>query len=251
MPGFFYLIEIVIPVVTGFIGFGCGAEYISAFSWGQKHLLQIEKWAGYISVIWIVFVLGIHGLLIQKRNAKLNMQIQQSILWHKEMFITALEQKIKNLPDKIQIRIFVNERWWQKLYIFLRYKQPWNSKRIIIKNIPGFAEKGTKEGLFFQVHPVAQGLVGRCYREKKWQFDQDLRKSTEDYQLCDFQKSKVRDLSFCSCVPIINPGNRVEAIIAFDSVKAANLSPKDIEIWEEAANNYANIMHDIMPSLFK
>jgi len=86
-----------------------------------------------------------------------------------------------------------------------------------MKNIEGFTDDNIKDGLVFEAYPKTQGLVGECFINKNIVYEEDLRNSTKDYNLTDFQKQQTSNTIFCLCIPLINTKDEIYAIITLDS----------------------------------
>ncbi len=126
-----------------------------------------------------------------------------------------------------------------------------SSIRFISRNINGLTDDSIKDDLEFRVFPNPQGLVGKCYSQKKMFFDSNLQTSPQDYNLDEYQKAKIFGTKFCACVPIFNKKAEVTAVIMYDSRYEINMTPSGQKKMFSMLYKFSNEIGENLKSLFK
>lgn len=108
-----------------------------------------------------------------------------------------------------------------------------------------------KTGLYFEVKPNIQGLVGICYNEREIIYEEDLSLVIDQYDLRPFQLCKVRSIRFCLCTPVFDAKDEIVAIITFESIHYIKIS-SEIELrLADVITNFSQTLYQNCPELFK
>ena len=115
-------------------------------------------------------------------------------------------------------------------------------RRYAIMNIEGLSDIDNTKGLYFEVYPKVQGLVGRCFAEKIIKYEEDISKLYFLYDLTPFQISKTRGTKFSLCFPIFNDRNDIVTMISLESIYKIKI-PEELE--ETIANMITIFAQDL------
>lgn len=205
--------------------------------------------------LWIGLALS--GIFITFRNFFLRMSADrltnernQLIGYCKYNLTNALMVHIPSLPE-YDIRIFIPKH--PLLYKLSSHKL---FKRIpiefAIKNVEIIAHQDNTRKLSFEVSPRCEGLVGRCYRSKNIEFDDNLEQTNStDYNLGNHQLSRTSRLEWAICCPIFNDKNEVVAILSLDSTSKITIGSHNLKLIKNQITDFAQILYDSAPQLFK
>jgi hypothetical protein len=187
-----------------------------------------------LTVIWFPIIIE-----RQKKRLKFQSKVIKKVIRN---FRNVLNQNLSHFFNKsdlyLNIRIFLPQKGF-KACVAKKIKH-----RICfeIHNFDGLYVDEIDD-LTFQVQPKPQGLVGKCYNDKKLVHDFNLKENQED-PIYDLKKSQIQKTDFCQfaiAVPIINNDESIDAIITFDSrIKIDD--PSD-ETWEELIKNACKTIH--------
>lgn len=172
----------------------------------------------------------------------------------KDTFLTVLESKIpKTTFRHVNIRIFVEKRTIitrVQRYIerLTEIKFP---KKFVMKNIKGMSENGFIHGLEYEVSPTIEGMVGKCYNERKMDYAEDLIASTEAYNMSDYQMSLTRDVDFVLCSPIVDKYGNVIAVVSLDSKDHIIIPKASKPTLETFVSNFCFSLYNTIPEIFE
>lgn len=161
----------------------------------------------------------------------------------KASFLSALATELAEpLVHSIKFRVWKEKKTWVSLF-----KEPLRfpkSKIYVTIKVDGLSDTDNIQGLFYEVEPVAQGLIGRCYTERKIKYEEDMSVLDTLYNLTPYQTAKTRSTKFCMCIPIINCDNHVVTIITLESIYS-------IKIPHESEQVLANMITIFSQDLIK
>ena len=148
------------------------------------------------------------------------------------------------------MRIFVPKYHW--LYSLAdRFKIGGIKKRFVIKNIDLIADTGITKDLQFEVSPMVEGLVGKCYRDKCVLWDDKLESTNSTkYNLDAHQISRTTDLKWSICCPIYGNTGEIVAILALDGKTTTQINDEEKQLGLELTA-FSRMLFDAVPQLFK
>lgn len=217
-----FLGTISLPVIFAFLGqANLTSNILTSIVINKVHLFNsdgIAKFKDYCilaSIILTFLPLGLLSIRNKLQNERLNKQ--QSFLVHqiKVLLMQSFENLVEQQNIRLKLRIFIKKNSFIKRNIKILGVE--NKIVYRMKNIEGFTDNNIKDGLSFEVFPKVQGLIGDCYIQRKIVYDENLKASTKDYHLSDFQKEQTHNTVFCLCIPLINTKEEIYAIITLDS----------------------------------
>lgn len=175
----------------------------------------------------------------------------------KDWFVSYCHNLLSNPSMRVlNVRIFIEEKrfWWLKagLELVIKHFRPdfEFKKKFLMRNVKGLYTTINRDDLEFEVSPDWQGLVGKCYQDRKLIYRSDLKVSDEDFHLTDYQRHIVSEVDFCLCYPIPDKDNKIAAIITFDSPEHIIIPPDKKTEFEEGAANFCQTLHETLPELF-
>lgn len=218
-----------------------------------------------IDIILIKDVSLVIGLILSSILLSMNLACKEILLnnisrqresvlkFQKEIFTSALGDSLEANCTNINLRLFIlkNNNLFkvkQKIYKLLGLQEP--KKVFVIKNIAGLSDPGITNDLLFEAKPNTQGLVGKCYKERKIVYDDNLKMTINDYNLTDYHKSKTRNVCFCVCAPLFDQNDDIVSIISFDSDDPIKISKEKEEILANMIGIYCQFLYDYLPDLF-
>lgn len=176
----------------------------------------------------------------------------------REWFISYCQNLLSNPSLRIiNVRIFIEKKKFGRLksvvqYLIKRFKPEFEfKKKFLMRNVRGLYTTLNRDDLEFEVSPNQQGLVGICYKHREPVVRSDLKISTEDFHLDDYQKHLTNDIDFCLCYPIPDKDNKIFAIITFDSPEHIIIPPDKKPEWDEGVANFCQTIYETLPELFK
>lgn len=173
----------------------------------------------------IIFFLGLAATLAifpyiverYKRHIDYQSDVIKRFLKSLKATITNELEIAFNEPDlNLNIRFF-----FEKRDILSRFIKLFTNKIYFkIYNLDGIFEDEV-ESLEFRVYPNPQGLIGKCYNDRRIWYDFFLQDNhtTPVYNLTKSQQQKTEYCEFAVACPIFNEDDTIDLIIAFDSGK--------------------------------
>lgn len=218
-------------------------------------LTQLKDYILFTGIIINFIFVTARISVIRTKNQKVMAQRLQLISMMKNMFVaTQMARFSRKNKINIDIRIWVPKAinslcYKMKYFLFSEMK-----REFIIKNILPLANTGLAKDLCFEVYPSPVGLVGECYKTKKYQYDDELKDSNDKiYGLSLYQINKTSDVRFAFCCPILSEKENVIAIVAYDTVSALKM-PKNKAQKDRIINDFnlfSQILYETLPELFE
>jgi hypothetical protein len=210
---------------------------------------------------FLVTSIGISNFILvamyEFKNYKLQLSTTKNIaLIHnfKTEFLSTIAIEVSDRHfNSVKIRVWKGE---SKFILFMRKikcnlrGQTFN-KAFCTVEINGLSDIDSTNGLSFEVFPLLQGLVGKCYDEHVIKYEEDISNLNALYNLTSYQISKTRNTKFCLTVPLFNNRNEISAIISFDCIYPI-LIPQSLE--GKVADMFTTFTQELSkyyPRLFK
>ena len=186
-----------------------------------------------------------NSIILAQRAALIN-QLKMSTLYY-----------LEGLIDDKYITTAQIRAWSEKKNTFHRLKK--NICHKVLKRccqlsfyeqyIEGLTKKDTS-GLYFEVSPLEQGLVGVCYRDGEIKYEEDFSLVYNSYNLNSFQVNQLRSLKFYLCAPIYDIHNKIVAIISFESIYSIKIDLENERSLANALTNFCQVFYKNCPELF-
>lgn len=250
------LLVISLPLLSG-LAANCDTIFYYFSSHGFLLNTEITNFQDFFSVISVVssVILLLYNYVREKCEiVRLAHDNKISLSLIKDIFLSKIETTLKSENMNLSIRIFLPDT--SLIYLLKKRFLP-NRRKLYfkIKDIPAFAENSnmTKD-LRFMVFPNQEGLVGKCFNERKLQWDVNLENTNNtDYNLSRWQKNKTSDLRFIICLPIVDDKDNIVAIFALDTKSNIIIEDCDtvIKQLEKTMITLGQTLYQEIPYLFR
>lgn len=227
----------------------------------QKRLLGDNFNIPWAKQLFLVASIAISNLVLvimyEYKNYKLGLTSAENlslIIDFKTAFLSACANQLGDSHvNSIKFRVWREEKGF---LVFLkktwaRLRSQTICKKFIITEVPGLSDVDNMKGLSFEVNPILQGIVGKCYNERIIKYEEDVTGLDELYNLTAFQITNTRHTKFCLCIPIFDKDDKVVTIISMDSIYCIRV-PQELE--ETVANMITVFVQELnkyFPELFK
>jgi putative methionine-R-sulfoxide reductase with GAF domain len=102
----------------------------------------------------------------------------------------------------------------------------------------------------YEVNPVTEGVVGACYAKRDSILVPDLKLAMAEYKFTDHQRSRVSNIGFWLCFPVIDKKNEVIAIVSLDTTSPILLTAEQKKLLSFMIVNQSIVLLDrILPVL--
>ena len=224
----------------------------AGFIGGHVNLIIIKDYLLLAEIIFSALLLSVNLALTTLKKNSLLEQRNSLIKLSKYIFLRGLEKATEISHIDMNIRIFVPHK--KKFLIFDKHFSIniENEIEFQLRYINGLNETDDVQNLKFQVFPMTQGLVGRCYKNKYINYDTNIKlNSITKYNFSNYQKSKLVNVQFYLCCPIFDKSENIVSIIVFESAQKIEITKETEAIWHDFILGFSQSLYDYVPELFK
>ncbi|WP_339698360.1 hypothetical protein [uncultured Marixanthomonas sp.] len=182
-----------------------------------------------IGIFWAGLWLPIEHSRLKSKQSEKDKQFVELLDYHKYTYFELIKNKLKEYNVSYSTRVFRPQKgivgWWNREI----------NKRTILEliTIEGISDRFHHKTLHFEINKTEiQGLVGKCYNDKRLWVDLNL--AENDYALTDQHRIKIGNVEFCSAIPIFNKDQtKVNAVLSVDSQTKFTFNEQNRTDWEQ------------------
>ena len=215
------------------------------------NIATIKEWCLVISIFLSALLLSLNLAFTKLKVITIENERNSLIKMIKGNPMGSIEKVLQISSSDYEIRIFVPKN--PILYrIADRFRLSFIRKVFIIKNVSLIAEEGATRNLQFEVIPKSEGLVGKCYNNKRMEYDDNLESTNaSEYELNHNQIAKTSSLQWSICCPVFDKNDNVAAIIALDGGKKITISNNVSNRLKQSLSTFSCMFYESIPSFFK
>jgi len=224
----------------------------AGFIGGHVNLIILKDYLLLAEIIFSALLLSVNLTFTTLKKNSLLEQRNSLIKLSKYIFLRGLEKATEISHIDMNIRIFVPHK--NKILVFNRFINIniGNEIEFELIYISGLNEIDDVQNLKFQVFPISEGLVGKCYKNKYINYDTNIKlNSITKYNFSNYQKSKLINIEFYLCCPIFNKNETIVSIIVFESAQKLEITKETEPIWHDFILGFSQSLYDYVPELFK
>lgn len=185
-------------------------------------------------ILWVGIIYPARYIYIKTKFDKTSEIYSELIEYNKNILFKYPQIQYKSLNVKFNTRIFVPKKNILELFK--------NSTTLISKEYEGLTNKLENKKLNFCVNgDCVEGMVGQSFKEKEIFMDFDMSDHNK-YNLSENQKRLVRNVKFCSTIPILDNNSNSIAVLSVDSDQKIKRTNNIENIWKEHLTEYASFV---------